>query len=142
VPASSLRLAAALALVLSLGTLAGGEAALGGLRSLNHYWDPAAPEVCPFKAATGLPCVGCGGTHAFARAARGHLVAALGLNPLGAWAGLATWVVGLGALASLVSGRGRWLTVTLVTVVTASPVVVLVCAIRWWMSLPAGLVLH
>jgi hypothetical protein len=142
VAASSLRPLAALALVLSLGTLAGGEAALEGLWRLDRYWDPSAPAVCPFKAATGLPCVGCGGTHAFARAARGDLVAALGLNPLGAWAGLAAWIVGLGAAAALVSGRGRWLAVPLGTVVTASPVIVLVCAIRWWMSLPAGLVLH
>ena len=44
---------------------------------------------CPFKAATGFPCLGCGCTHAFHFAARGQLAAAFSHNPLGAVLALA-----------------------------------------------------
>ncbi len=39
---------------------------------------------CPFRAATGLPCLGCGATHAFVHLAHGRLFAAIAANPL--WA--------------------------------------------------------
>lgn len=38
---------------------------------------------CPFKAATGLPCPGCGCTRAFHCAMRGELAAAFAHSPLG-----------------------------------------------------------
>lgn len=39
---------------------------------------------CPFRAATSLPCFGCGLTHAFQFAIRGQLAAAVSSSPLGA----------------------------------------------------------
>jgi len=44
---------------------------------------------CPFRAATGLPCLTCGCTHAFHHFVRGELAAALASNPLGALLALA-----------------------------------------------------
>lgn len=43
-----------------------------------------APFACPFRAALGWPCLGCGFTHAFQFAVRGETVSALGASPLGA----------------------------------------------------------
>ena len=45
---------------------------------------PLSLFACPFRAATGLPCLTCGCTHAFAHAVRGEFVAALAASPLGA----------------------------------------------------------
>lgn len=39
---------------------------------------------CPFRAATGLPCLTCGCTHAFHYAVRGDLARAFASSPLGA----------------------------------------------------------
>jgi len=39
---------------------------------------------CPFRAATGLPCLTCGCTHAFHFFVRGDFAAALASSPLGA----------------------------------------------------------
>ncbi|MGZ6142136.1 MAG: DUF2752 domain-containing protein [Myxococcales bacterium] len=39
---------------------------------------------CPFRAATGLPCLGCGCTHAFHFMIRGQVAAAFASSPLGA----------------------------------------------------------
>jgi Protein of unknown function (DUF2752) len=44
---------------------------------------------CPLRAATGMPCLTCGCTHAFAAFARLHFVEAAGANPLGAALALA-----------------------------------------------------
>ncbi len=44
---------------------------------------------CPFRAATGLPCFGCGCTHAFHFLVRGEFAAALSASPLGALLALA-----------------------------------------------------
>ena len=44
---------------------------------------------CPFRAATGWPCLGCGFTHAFQFAVRGQLGAALNASPLGTLLALA-----------------------------------------------------
>ncbi len=43
---------------------------------------PALP-LCPFKLLTGLPCPGCGLTHAFCDISAGHLQAAWQANPFG-----------------------------------------------------------
>jgi len=39
---------------------------------------------CPFRAATGLPCLTCGCTHAFHHLVRGQVAAAFASSPLGA----------------------------------------------------------
>jgi len=45
---------------------------------------PLSWMACPLKAATGLPCLFCGCTHAFHHAVRGEMAAAFGASPLGA----------------------------------------------------------
>ncbi len=44
---------------------------------------PLSLLTCPFRAATGLPCLGCGCTHAFHHFVRGEIGAALASSPLG-----------------------------------------------------------
>ena len=44
---------------------------------------PLSLLACPFRAATGLPCLGCGCLHAFAAVAHLDLAAAVVANPLG-----------------------------------------------------------
>lgn len=45
---------------------------------------------CPLRAATGLPCLGCGATHAFQFAVRGRIAAAFLSSPLGTALALAS----------------------------------------------------
>jgi hypothetical protein len=60
---------------------------------------PLSLLACPFRAATGFPCVGCGAMHAFHFAARGQLFAALSWSPLATLAAIAAAAhVGLTAL--------------------------------------------
>lgn len=61
------------------------------------------PPVCPFRAATGWDCPGCGGTRALHQLLTGHLAAAVDLNllavlalPFLAWALWAAIVAALG----------------------------------------------
>ena len=53
---------------------------------------PLALLACPFRAATGFPCFGCGGTHAFHFAVRGQLLLALSWSPLAALGAIAAAV--------------------------------------------------
>ncbi len=58
---------------------------LSGLLHLaGHSLLSAMPKIplCPFKAATGLPCPGCGMTHAFLALGRLDLAGAFAANPL------------------------------------------------------------
>ena len=50
---------------------------------------PLALLACPVRAATGLPCLGCGATHAFHFVARGHLAQAFLASPLATFVALA-----------------------------------------------------
>jgi hypothetical protein len=73
---------------------------------------------CPFRAATGLPCLGCGFTHAFQFTVRGQLVAAFFASPLGTLLALgaaahAGWtalrLAGLPYVPAIAAGvRTRW----------------------------------
>lgn len=112
-------------LAVSLLSLAAGEAVLN--TQLGE---------CSYKARTGLPCMGCGGTHALARMAHGDLSGAVAANPLGAFVGLAAWLLVLASGASAVSGRGSVLRVVFAAVAFASPVAFLWNAVSWWLSLP------
>lgn len=61
-------------------------AALAALAALLLGFPPGRPPFlawrCPFYAATGLQCAGCGATRALQALARGQLQAAWALNPL------------------------------------------------------------
>lgn len=50
---------------------------------------PLSLLACPFRAMTGLPCLGCGCLHAFAAVAHLDLLAAFLANPIGALAAIA-----------------------------------------------------
>ena len=47
---------------------------------------------CPVRAATGVPCPGCGGTHAFLLLGHGDLAGALFASPLWACVALGLWL--------------------------------------------------
>jgi hypothetical protein len=113
---------AGVALAASLGLLAGGPTLLTAL----------SPPVCSFKAKSDLPCVGCGGTHALALAARGDLPGALRSNPLGAWAGACLWGVAAAALASLVTGSRRFVLRALLLGAALSVLALLAAVAAWW----------
>jgi hypothetical protein len=91
--------------------------------------------VCSFRAQTGRPCPGCGGTRAFSCAVRGEVATAFRFNLMGALAGLAAWLVALGALASGVSGRAVFLQSCLMVVVVAAPLALGLGIARWFFSL-------
>jgi hypothetical protein len=71
--------------------------ALAGVAALllaaGAFLSPDSPPLsligCPFRAATGIPCLGCGATHAFHFAARGQLVEAFFSSPLATLCALA-----------------------------------------------------
>jgi hypothetical protein len=64
-------------------------ALLGAAALLPLDAPPLSLFACPFKAATGLPCLTCGCTHAFHYAVRGELGRAFAASPLGALLALA-----------------------------------------------------
>lgn len=117
-----------------------GAPALGLLRDLACWAETGkvGQRVCPFEQRTGIPCMGCGGTRAFARMARGDLAAAFRANRLGACFGLLGWLVAAGALVSLVSGRRKALVAALVASAALVPVAFVWNAVAWWRSLPPG----
>ena len=57
---------------------------LAAARALPLDGPPLSLLACPFRAATGFPCLGCGCTRAFHFAVRGQLAAAFSQSPLGA----------------------------------------------------------
>ena len=73
----------------ALGLAAAGLALLLLAAVLPLDAPPLSLFSCPFRAATSLPCLSCGCTHAFAALVRLHPIDALGANPLGALAAAA-----------------------------------------------------
>ena len=73
----------------ALGLAAAAGALLLGASVLAIDAPPLSLFSCPFRAATGLPCFGCGCTHAFQFFVRGQFAAALLASPLGALLALA-----------------------------------------------------
>jgi hypothetical protein len=98
--------------------------------------DLASPETCAYRARTGRPCLGCGGTHAFRRAVRGDVLGAARLNPLGAFAGVASWLVLFGALNGFITGNLKSLGIACLVVGLATPAVVAGAWI-WWLNMPS-----
>jgi hypothetical protein len=83
----------------------------GGLAVRWLHLDRLGIILCSFKAATGLPCMTCGGTRTLALFARGDLAGALAMNPLVA---VGFFVLVFWALADLVLWtRGRSLGLSL-----------------------------
>lgn len=73
----------------ALGLAAAGGALLAGAALLPLDAPPLSLLLCPFRAATGLPCPGCGCLHAFHFFVRGELWRAFSASPLGAALALA-----------------------------------------------------
>lgn len=70
---------------------------------------------CGFLVGTGYPCPSCGMTTAFAHTVRFHWLRAAWVQPMGFALALATVVVGIGGLWTLVFGRvprTRWVPIT------------------------------
>ncbi len=75
---------------LALACVAASVLAAGALLPLDA--PPLALLACPFRAVTGFPCIGCGGTHALHFAVRGQFLLALSWSPLAALAAIAAAV--------------------------------------------------
>jgi hypothetical protein len=73
----------------ALGLAAAGSALLLAAAVLPLDAPPLSLFACPFRVATGVPCLTCGCTHAFAALVRLHPLAAIEASPLGAVLALA-----------------------------------------------------
>lgn len=126
------------ALVLACSGLAldSGAAGLDWLRSVGT--SEGAPALCSFKAATGVPCLGCGGTRALARMAHGDWRGAVAANRLGAFGGLALWLLGAAGALALLSGRLRPLGLALWLLLALAPGAFVWNLVSWWQALPPG----
>jgi hypothetical protein len=99
--------------------------------------------ICPFRAQTGYPCLGCYGTRAFVDAVEGRLARGFRRNALGAFLGVSAWVLALAAALSLATGWRRPLLWALVLVGGLLPVAFAYRAVTWFAGLPpAALQLH
>ena len=104
---------------LPLGAILGALTIVGGAAVRWLHLDNLGFTLCTFKAATGLPCMTCGGTRTLALLARGDLPEALAMNPLVAaaffvlvpWAlaDLALWTRGRALGLDLGAGGRRWM---------------------------------
>jgi hypothetical protein len=130
------RLGLTVILVACLAVLAEGPEMLEAAARLRAHLGGLAFEgtECSFQRRTGLPCMGCGGTRAFERAARGDVFGALSLNPLGAWTALSAGMLAIGAAAALWTRRARIFVVLVVVVSATAPMAVVGNALRWWLS--------
>jgi hypothetical protein len=95
----------------------------------------ASPGQCSYLRQTGRPCVGCGGTRAYALAVAGHVCAAAKTNVLGAFAGAAVWLLALGSAVSLATGRSCFLWVCAATVALVGPLALTGSMVVWWHGL-------
>jgi len=122
----------------SVALISGLTVALGGAHGLHALSGLGAllvgqrgPLVCAYKARTGRPCLGCGGTRALALMGRGEVRAAITAHPLGAWTGAMAWLAVVSGLVSVVSGRGAFLRVA-VWLMALSFLPVLAATVAWW----------
>jgi hypothetical protein len=130
---------AALALALGLGgALGAGPALVAAGHVRGRLAGAPGPLMCSFRAQTGLPCLGCGGTDALVRAARADFAGAWRSNPLGAWAGAACWTLALCAGWTLATGRGAALKRASAALLVSGPLALAFAFVWWWSSLPPG----
>ena len=126
-----------MAVTLSLSGLGAGAAALDVLRGGD--WDGArAPVLCSFRARTGLPCLGCGGTQSLDRMSRGDWRGALAANPLGAFLGAALWLLAAGGAASVASGRAVFVKSVLAALAALAPGAFVWNFVAWWLAVGNG----
>jgi hypothetical protein len=126
----------ALVLAFSVLALESGPAGLDWLRSAGT--GGRAPMLCSFKAATGVPCLGCGGTRALASMARGDWRGAVAENRLGAFGGLALWLLAAAGALALVCDRMRPLSLSLWLLLALAPGAFVWNLVWWWQALPPG----
>lgn len=129
---------AAMIFVVCATLLALGESSVSAARRAQGLADDPTAQVCSFRARTGAPCLGCGGTEAFGHAARGRFVPALVANPLGAWSGAAAWAFLLASGLTLAGGGTRPLRLALISAAVTLPAAFVVNAFAWWATLPPG----
>lgn len=115
-----------------------GAPALEALQVISARLAGETSTACAFRARYGFDCLGCGGTRAFAAAARGRFGTAFRLNRLGAMVGLTTWLTAFGALVSIARGRMRHVGFALMVSLVALSVTMVVHAVLWWRALPPG----
>jgi hypothetical protein len=120
----------------SVLALLAGPAGLDGLRAAGT--GEREPVVCSFRASTGLPCLGCGGTRALERMAQGDWRSALAANPLGAFTGLALWLLAAAGAWAALSARARPLGLVFGMLVALAPGAFVWNLVWWWQSLPPG----
>jgi hypothetical protein len=129
---------AAMIFVVCATLLALGESSVEAARRAQGRGDDPSAQICSFRARTGAPCLGCGGTAAFGHASRGRFMSAVVANPLGAWTGLAAWALLFGSGLTLAGGGARALRLALLSVAATLPAAFVVNAFAWWASLPPG----
>jgi hypothetical protein len=123
------------------GTLALAAAAVV-VAVVGLAWGPTLLELlsggrpCSYLLRTGHPCAACGGTHALALAARGHIVRAWRRNPLGSYTGVALWGLGLAGALALIARRRTPLSFWGIGVLITGPVVFAWTLIVWLCRLP------
>ena len=135
-PSPSVRGVAALVFVVCAGLLALGEGSASAARAAQGLAGSPTAEVCSFRARTGQPCLGCGGTEAFGHAARGRFLRAAVANPLGAWAGAAAWLLLLVSGLTLLGAGADIVRLALWSLAVTLPAAFVVNAFAWWTSLP------
>ena len=136
-PASTaVRGVCAFAFVVCAVLLSLAEGSVAAARRAQGLAGGPAPEICSYRAKTGAPCLGCGGTEAFGHAARGRLGRAVVANPLGAWTGASVWAL-LVACGLTFAGAGTGiLRAALYSSAATLPAAFFVNAIAWWTSVP------
>lgn len=137
-PSPAARAVCGLVFAACAALLALGEGAAAAGRGAQGLAGAPVSEMCSFRARTGAPCMGCGGTEAFGHAARGRFLRALVANPLGAWSGAAAWAL-LIACGTAFAGAGTGLVrAALLSLAATLPAAFVVNAFTWWASLPPG----
>jgi hypothetical protein len=129
---------AAMIFAVCLGLLFLGEGSVAAARRAQGLSGSPTAQLCSFRARTGAPCLGCGGTEAFGHASRGRFVRAMVANPLGAWSGAAAWALLFASGLTLASGGARALRLAFLSVAATLPAAFVVNAFVWWASLPSG----
>jgi len=137
-PAGARRLVPGLVLLLALLALAKGPEILDRLRTLEGKGSETA-LVCSYRARTGQPCVGCGGTRAFRLTADGDWRRGFGTNVLGASTAMAAWLLAAASAWSALRGRPRPLLASALSSAGALFVILLVQVALFFWGASAGL---